>query len=237
MSRENHVALAVIVLAFCLSAAARADDLAAPRKRLSEAQSAVTKAKVAVRLAARKIEQQFEATAEWKKADAAAKAADDRYAAAVRAARAALGESPAFKQAVEERARREAELKTLKTAAEPDEQAIATASVALLNAVATTSRLEHEALAADPKVAEAKAAADAAAAPLAELRKAELQRVENDPAFLAARDQLHQAATACDQAAADLSRARQQQAAAQSQKDDADIEAKRHQMFDGVMRR
>jgi hypothetical protein len=226
-----------VLLASSLCAVARADDLSAPKKRLAEAQSAVTKAKVAVTLAARKIQREFEATADWKKADAAAKEAQAHYAAAVRTARGALGESPAFKQALAERDRREAELNALKAAPERDEPAIAAASVALLNAVATTSRMEHDALAADPKVTEAKAAADAAAAPLADLRKAEVQRVENDPAFLAAREQLRQASTAFDQAAADLNRARQQQAAAQSQKDDADIEAKRHQMFDGAMRR
>jgi hypothetical protein len=149
----------------------------------------------------------------------------------VRVARAALSASPAFKQAVAEREQREAALNALKGAEERDEPAIAKASVALLKAVETTSRLDHDALAADPKVVEAKAAADAAGAALAELRKAEVKRVSDDPAFAAARDQLRQASAAYDQAAGDLARARQQQAAAQSQKDDADIEAKRRQMF------
>lgn len=236
MSHGGHVTLAVGLLISCLCTVARADDLAGPKKQLAEAQSAVTKAKVAVTLAARKIQRQFEATAEWKKADAALKAAEARHAAAERVARAALQESPAFKQAVAERGKREAELNALKSAEERDEPAIAAASIALLKAVETTSRLDHDALAADPKVAEAKTALDAATADLAALRKTEVQRVNDDPAFQAARDQLRQASAAYAQAAGDLARARQQQAAAEAQKDDADIDAKRHQLFDATRR-
>lgn len=237
MSRGGHVALIVVLLMSSLCPVARADDLAEPKKRLSEARSAVTKAKVAVTLAARKIQQEFEATAEWKKADAALKEAEARHDAAVRVARAGLAKSPAFKQAVVERGQREAELNALKSAAERDEPAIASASVALLKAVETASRLDREALAADPKVVGAKAAVDAAAADLAEQRKTEVQLVKDSPAFQAAREQLQQASAAYDQAADDLSQARKQQAAADSQKDDADLEAKRHQMFDAAQRR
>jgi hypothetical protein len=234
MSKRSHIGLIVgwmLMLSPCVCAVARADDLAGPKQRVAETRSAVTRAKVAVTLAARKIQRECEATAEWKAAEAAVKDAEARHAAAVRVARAALSASPAFKQAVAEREQREAALNALKGAEERDEPAIAKASVALLKAVETTSRLDHDALAADPKVVEAKAAADAAGAALAELRKAEVKRVSDDPAFAAARDQLRQASAAYDQAAGDLARARQQQAAAQSQKDDADIEAKRRQMF------
>lgn len=240
MSQRSRMARAIgwgAMLLLSLCALARADDLAGPKQRVAETRSAVTKAKVAVTLAARKIQREFEATAEWKAADAALKEAAARHAAAVGVARAALAASPAYKQAVAEREQREAALNALKKAEERDEPAIAAASVALLKAVETTSRLDHDALAADPKVVEAKTAADAAAATLAELRKAEIKRVSDDPAFAAARDQLRQASAAYDQAAGDLARARQQQAAAQSQKDDADIESKRHQMFDSTLRR
>lgn len=68
MSRGSHVALAVVWLLLLMSALcplARADRLAEPKKRLSEARSAVTTAKVAVTLAARIIQREFEATAEW----------------------------------------------------------------------------------------------------------------------------------------------------------------------------
>jgi hypothetical protein len=236
MPRCIHYALALVLLMSCTCVIARADDLAAPKKRLAEARSSVTKAKVAVMLAARKIQQEYEATAEWKKAEAAAKDAQARHAAAERVARAALGETPAFKQAVVERGQREAELNALKSAPERDEPAIAAASVALLKAVEATSRLDHAALAADPKVIETKAAADAATAGLAELRKTEVRRVEDSPAFQAAREQFRQASAGYDQAATALAQARQQQAAAQSQKDDAEIEAKRHQMFDATRR-
>jgi hypothetical protein len=216
---------------------ARADELAEPKKRVSETRSAVTKAKVAVTLAARKIQKDFEATAEWKKADAASKDAQSRYSTAVRVARAALGKNPAFKQAVAERGQREAELNALKAAEPRDEQAIASASVALLKAVETTSRLDHQALSADPKVVEAKAAADAATAELAELRKAEVERVQGSPEFQAAREQLQQASAAYEQAAGELNQARKQQAAAESQNLDQEIDAKRRQMLDAAQRR
>lgn len=240
MSRCGHVALAVVLLMSLMSSVcrvARADELTEPKKRVSEARSAVTRAKVAVTLAARKIQKDFEATAEWKKADAASKEAQSRCAAAVGVARAALGKNPAFKQAVVERGQREAELSALKTADPRDEQAIASASVALLKAVETASRLDHQALANDPKVVEAKAAADAAAAEMAELRKAEVERVEGSPEFQAAREQLQQASAAYEQAAGELNQARKQQAAAESQNLDQEIDAKRRQMLDAAQRR
>lgn len=237
MSRIGHFVFgfALLMSAFCSTT--RADDLAEPKKRVAEALRAVTKAKVAVTLAARKIQQEFEATAEWKKAAAASKEAEDRYAAAVRSARAGLAKNPAYKQAVEERSQREAELNALKTAEERDEPAIAAASVALLKAVEKASRLDHDALAADPKVGQAKAAVDSTAADLAELRKAEVQRVKDSPEFQAAHEQFQQASAAYDQAAGDLSQARKQQAAADSQNLDAEIDAKRRQMLDAAQHR
>ena len=50
-------------LTFFVCAVASADDLAEPKKRVAEARSVVTKAKVAVTLAVRKIQSEFEATA------------------------------------------------------------------------------------------------------------------------------------------------------------------------------
>lgn len=237
MSRGAHLSMAVLLLAWGLQSVARADDLSEQKKRLSEARSAVTKGKVAVTLAARKIQHEFEATPEWKQADAASKQAEARYAAAVRVARASLNNNPAYKQAMDERAKRETELNALKTAEERDPQAIAAASVALLKAVETTSRLDQEALAADPKVAEAKAGLDAAAADMNELRKAEVQRVKDSPEFQAAREQLQQASAAYDQASGELNQARKDQAAADAQNLDAEIEGKRRQMLDAAQRR
>lgn len=240
ISRSGRLAIAVVFLVSLTSSVctvARADELTEPKKRVAEARSVVTKAKVAVTLAARKIQSEFEATAEWKKAQAASKEAQSRYAAAVGVARAVLGKDAAFKQAVEERRQREAELKSLKAAEERDEPAIASASAALLQAVATASRLDQHALAADPKVVEAKAAVDAAAAELAELRKAEVERVKGSPEFQAASEQLQQASVAYDQAAGDLNQARKQQAATESQNLDQDLDAKRRQMLDAAQRR
>ena len=237
MLRDTHIALAVLLLTAAVCTVVRGDELSEPKKRLAEARSAVTKGKVAVTLAARKVQQDFEATAEWKKADSAWKQADARYAAAVRVARAALEKNPAFQQAVVERGRRENELKALKAADERDEKAIASASVALLQAVGATSRMDHEALAADPQVAQAKAALDAAAAAMAELRKTEVQRVKDSPEFQAAREQFQQASAAYDQAAGDLNQARKQQATTDAQNLDAEIEGKRRQLLDAAQRR
>lgn len=240
MSRCGQIALGVltlITLVFALAPVTKADELTEPKKRVAEARSAVTKAKVAVTLAARKIQKEFEATPDWKKADAASTEAQARYSAAARAARAALEKTPAYQQAVAERGRRQAELNALKAAEERDEKAIAAASVALLKAVETTSRLDHQALTTDPKVAEAKAAADTAAAALAELRQAEVQKVKDSPEFQAARQQLQQASAAYDQAAGDLNQARKQQAATDSQNLDQEIDGKRRQLLDNAQRR
>ena len=128
-------------------------------------------------------------------------------------------------------------MNSLKVAEVRDEPAIASASAALLQAVATTSRLDHHALAADPRVVEAKAAADAAAAEFEELHKAEVQRVKDSPEFQAASEQLQQASVAYEQAAGDLNQARKQQAAAESQNLDQEIDAKRRQMLDAAQRR
>src|SRR5436305_1184923 len=119
--RRRHLvgvlaAIALLTLGWTAPARANADQdaLREANKKVSAAQWELTKAKVAVQKAARKIEGNLEATPEWKEAAAAAKQATAAQAAAVKAAKDALAQKPEYKAAVAERDRRRAERDALR---------------------------------------------------------------------------------------------------------------------------
>jgi len=241
------IPLFLLTLALMQAQAFAADPLKDAKKRLSDAQSELTKAKVGVSLAAKKIQQQLEATPEWKQAAIAANGANIRYEAAAKTARQKLEQEPRYKAAAAEYDKRVAERDALranpprqsaddlpKSAGQKDSapDPIIQASVAVLNAQSALRKLQQDTLAADPKVVQAKADLDDANAMLADLKRSALEKVKDDPTFESARQRLQQASANYEQAAKDLNDARKQQAAAEDQKLDRDLDTQRQQMFD-----
>lgn len=242
------MALGLLLVAYAFGAPARAaDPLHDAKKRLSDAQSELTKAKVGVSLAAKKIQKQIEATPEWKQAATAAAEATNRYEVTMRAARQKLAQQPAYKAAIAELDKRVAEREALRSSAVPasaDDGAkdakksdqspdpVVTAAVAALNAQSAVRKIEQQAYAADPQVTKARSDLDDANAKLADLKKLFLEKVKDDPAFQSAQQQFQQASANYAQAAKDLDQAKKQQAAAESQKLDSDLDTQRQQMPD-----
>lgn len=243
----------VVILGFLLAvyafgaSATAADPLHDAKKRLSDAQSELTKAKVGVSLAAKKIQKQIETTPEWKQAASAAMESTNRHEAAMRAARQRLARQPAYKAAIAELDKRVAEREALRAnpiPASADDNAKSTkrsdqspdpvvaAAVAVLNAQSAVRKLEQEAYADDPQVTKARSDLDDANAKLAELKKLFLEKVKDDPAFQSAQQQFQQASANYAQAAKDLDQAKKQQAAEESQKLDSDLNTQRQQMID-----
>jgi predicted nucleic acid-binding Zn-ribbon protein len=242
------VGFGLLLAAFAFAAPVRAaDPLHDAKKRLSDAQTELTKAKVGVSLAAKKIQKQIEATPEWKQAASAAMEATNRYEASMRVAREHLARQPAYKAAIAELDKRVTEREALRGSAVPasaDDGAkganksdsspdpVVTAAVAVLNAQSAVRKIEQEAYAADPQVTKARSDLDDANTKLAELKKVFLEKVKGDPAFQSAQQQFQQASANYAQAAKDLDQAKKQQAAAESQKLDSDLDTQRQQMLD-----
>jgi predicted nucleic acid-binding Zn-ribbon protein len=242
------IAFGVLLVAYAFAAPVRAaDPLHDAKKRLSDAQSELTKAKVGVSLAAKKIQKQIEATPEWKQAATAAMEATNRNEVAMRVARQRLAQQPAYKAAIAELNNRVAEREALRASAVPasaDDGAkgakksdqspdpVVTAAVAVLNAQSAVRKIEQEAYAADPQITKARSDLDEANAKLAELKKVFLEKVKDDPAFQSAQQQFQQASANYAQAAKDLDQAKKQQAAAENQKLDSDLDTQRQQMLD-----
>ena len=237
----------VLLAYFCPAAPCAADALHDAKKRLSDAQSELTKAKVGVSLAAKKIEKQIEASPEWKQAANAAREASTRHEAAMKSARRRLAQQPGYKAAVAECAKRIAEREALRSNPAPassDQPAkstgqadqspdpVVTAAVAVLNAEAVVRKMEHEAYTTDPTVSQAKSDLDDANAKLEELKKGFLEKAKDDPAFQSAKQQLQQASANYTQAANELAQAKKQQAATESQQLDSDLDTQRQQMRD-----
>lgn len=248
MPRPTVPLVGVLLLAyFCSPSPCPADAIHDAKKRLSDAQSELTKAKVGVSLAAKKIEKQIESTPQWKEAAAAAREASARHEAAMKAARQRLARQPAYKAAVEECSKRMAEREALRSnppppppdspqktanSSDPPPDPVMTSAIAVLNAQAVVRKMEHEAYTADPQVNKAKSDLDQANAKLEELKKSFLDKAKDDPAFQSARQQLQQANTNYAQAAQALDQAKKQQAAAESQQLDSDLNTQRQQMLD-----
>lgn len=244
MRRPTFPAVAILLLTVSV---AQADAVSDAKKRLGDAQSELTKAKVGAVLAARKIQKQLETTPQWKQAAHAAAEASNRYDTLCRSVRQKLEQEPRYKSAVAEYDKRVSERDALR--ANPTQQAaddqpksagqkapaadpIIQASIAVLNAQSAVRKLEQDALAADPKVSQAKAELDDANAKLADLKRDALAKVKDDPTFQQAQQRLQQASATYAQAAKDLDQAKKQQAAAEDQKLDRDLDAQRQQMFD-----
>jgi len=225
-------ALALLLVTQSAPALAATDSPAVSqaKKRLSDAQSALTKAKVQMSRILNRAAQQLEATPEWKKAQAAVKEAQAKHATAIAKVRNDLRQQPAYKAAIAERIRCESARDALRDQpnAPPDQRA--QAAVALLNATAQMSHLEKQALASDPQATKAADDLEAANAQLNELRKQLPEIAKKDPEFEPARQQLEQAAKQANDAAQQVASAKRQQDQDDEKHMNDEINTKREQM-------
>lgn len=228
----TYFALALLLLAQPSPALAATDSPAVSqaKKRLSDAQSALTKAKVQMSRILNRAAQQLEATPEWKKAQAAVKEAQAKHAAAIAKVRNDLHQQPAYKAAIAERIRCESARDALREQpnALPDQRA--QAAVALLNATAEMNKLEKQALASDPQATKAADDLEAANAQLNELRKQLPEIAKKDPQFEPARQQLEQAAKQANDAAQQVASAKRQQDQDDEKHMNDEINSKRDEM-------
>ena len=232
------LSIALMALTWLSSVPARGDvsdsGVRDAKKRLTEAQAESHRAALALSRAAEKIKKQVEGTPEWKDAAAGAREAQSAYTAAAKTVRDALEKGPEFKAAVAERDKRRAERDALRgdDKAKPEERT--QAAVAALNADSKVSRMEKDAVAADPAVVRAKQLMQLAQLKLLARRKEFEELAAKDETYQAAKQRLEAANTQVADAQKQLTQAKQEQAAAESKQLDQDLETKRQQLRDAA---
>lgn len=217
-------AIALACLTPSLSQCAMSDAVYQANKRVTEADSQLHKARLALSRSAARIRKQIEATPQYKAAEASSRAAQAQYAAAVKAVRQSLTSDASYKQAVQERNRCQAERDQLRANPDAPPDQVTQAAVALLGAQAAVARIEQQAIAADPAVSKARDALDEANAGLAEIQGTFPKYAQSDADYQSARQQVQQAAVAVNDAQKQLAQAKQQQAQADRQKMEQDIQ-------------
>lgn len=161
-------------------------------QQLGAAEGEVQKAQKQLDDAKAKVKAKFETTPEFSQAADAAKKAQADYDAAKEPVLKAVHEKPEYQAAQDEVKKAEAQVNGLRDGkASPD--VVTTAANAVVEKRKVATKMETDALEADPKVSDAKKQLEEAAAKLAELRKKEDLAMQTDPEYVAAKKQFDDA--------------------------------------------
>jgi chromosome segregation ATPase len=233
-----HIQFALILLMTFATARATTDSpqVSQAKKRLADAQTEVSRAKGALSQIVNKAIKELEATPEWKEAAARLKSAQAKQAVATRTAQQKLRSNTNYQAALAERSKIQGQRDTLRNTPNASSDTLAETAVALLKATTVLSRMESDALAADPDVSQAKAEVDAANQNLDLLRKRLPDLTKKEPGFDAARQRLEQAASQMREAAKQVDDAKKQQEKDDERKLNDEINNKRDQL-PGLFRR
>jgi len=226
-----------LLVGFCCAhaMAVPADDaLRDAKKRVTEADTEVHKAAIALSAASSRIRKQIEASPQWKQAAEAGRQAQSAYAAAGNAVRRGLETQPAYKAAVAERTRRSDEREALRADPKAAQEQVLQAAVALLSAQAAVTHIERDAMAKDPAIEAARANMDLANAAIEEIKKTFADLAAKDQAYQSARQQVDAASAHLVEAQKQLQIAKAQQAESERQKLDQEIAAHRQNMLDNA---
>ena len=232
--------LSVLAASFLLCTAALGADSDAvmqAKKRVTEADSQVRKAKVGAKQEADRIVRALEATPPYVQANGDLKAAQAKYAKATAKAKSALAADPKYKQAVAERTRLQMEKERLRSdpAATPEQRLKAATDT--LAASAEVAKLEQQAIEEDGDATKAKAAMTQAQYTLEELKRSALAQAAKDPGLLAAKQKVDAANLQLADAEKGLQEVRKQQAAAEAQRMDDEAQKAQNAVFDPTRRR
>lgn len=188
---------------------------------MKAAEAEMQKASVAMSAAQAAARKEAESSANWKAAAEALKTAQTEYDAVRKPVFDALKAKPEYQKAKAEKEKADAERDAIinSDTSTPDQRINAATSV--MTAGAVVSRMESDAMAAEPKCAEAKAKLTAASQAVEQLEKEFKESVKNNPNFTTARtnhdaakqrlDQARQHLAQCRKQEADAERARQEQ--------------------------
>ncbi|MGE5608567.1 MAG: hypothetical protein ACM359_04895 [Bacillota bacterium] len=205
----------VITAILCSSAAlAQTADtpLKAARKRLTEAQTELKKAKAELDKAVGKLRAEFRKGDEWTKAQADQKQAQQELEACRKAVLENLKSKPEYQKAVAEKTKAEATRVQLREQEAPPDKMVDALNNAMATAAAVT-KLENDAIAADPKASDAKKRLAEATDTLDGLEKQFLESVKANPDLETARAAVKTAEEQVTQAQTSLKDTAKQEAA------------------------
>ncbi|HEX4793656.1 MAG TPA: hypothetical protein VH370_07695 [Humisphaera sp.] len=186
------------------------------RQKVNDAQAKVTKDQKALAEAKNKVKAAFEGTSEWTDATTALKDAQAKFESLTKPIIEALQTKPAYMAAVAKKKAAEEKRDKLRNdpSATPDQ--ITKAASEVLADGNAVSKMERDALAADPSIAEAKTAIATANSKIVELKKTEADQLKSDKDVAAAQKQIDDDQTALAQARKEYAAAQAAQAAAQA---------------------
>lgn len=221
-SRQENVMLrtlscAAVLVAIVASDLARAQttpiDRTASRearKKQSEAQLEFNRRNATVKAITARIRADFERRDEWVKAQADLKQAQANYEAARKPVLAAMEAKPAYKEALAAKQKADAERDALRNTRATDK--LYQAAQKALDANIALTKMESDALAADPKVQQTKTQLAAAQAAVSELTKQLEQEMESNAEWVEAKKYAEEAQLMIAQASKELQEATKREA-------------------------
>ena len=177
------------------------------RKRLTDAQKELTKAQAALTAATAKVKAEFQKSDDWTKAQGEVKQAQQDLEAARKAVSESLKAKPEYQKALAEKKKADDEKEALRAEGASTEK-IMDAATRALAANAAVVKLETDAVAADPKAAEAKKRLADATAIFTALQKQLELSLKTNPDLEQPRKDVETATERVKQAAKDLAEAR-----------------------------
>ena len=166
------------------------------QKGVTSALNELADAELTLKVAKARVDRSVQSTPEWSEAEKARTDAEAQLGAVSKAAAQSLQNNPAYKAAVEKKQEAEQKRDALKVdpSSTPEQRTLA--AIEVLAAASVVTKLEREAISADPAVAQAKIALAAANAKLAALRKALEDKYKDDKDVQAAKKRLEDDKTA-----------------------------------------
>jgi chromosome segregation ATPase len=198
--------------------------LAEQRKQIKDAEADVAKIRGEMNKIKAKLAVKFEGKEDWETAKTNLKKAENEYEASRKKAMAKLYASPDYKAAKDKQLKAEQAITANQAgAAKADARALERAQQDRLDAGLALRKLETDALAADPKIAESKEKLAEAKNGWDALQDELKEALEQDPDYVAAKTEMEQAQAQVDQMKASLA----QQAAAERESRRQQLEAQR----------
>lgn len=200
--------------------------LAEQRRQIKEAEAEVNRIRGEMKKMTTRVAAKYEGKEEWETAKTALKKAETEYETASKKAKAKLYASPDYKAAKDKQLKAEAVLAAQAAGSKANDKAMEKAQQDRLDAGLALRKLETDALAADPKIAEAKAKHAEAKKAWDALQDEVKEAVKQEPEYLALEQQLEQAQAAVDQQKVALQQAQASEAQARRQQAEAERQSR-----------
>ena len=201
--------------------------LAEQRRQIKEAEAEVNRIRGEMKKMTTRVSVKYEGKEEWETAKAALKKAETEYETASKKAKAKLYASPEYKAAKDKQLKAEASLAAQQAAgSKANDKAMEKAQQDRLDAGLALRKLETEALAADPKIAEAKTKQAEAKKAWDALQDEVKEALKQDPEYMALEQQLEQAQAAVEQQKVALQQAQASEAQARRQQAEAERQSR-----------